>query len=303
MTTVTLKPLHHRNQECIGIFYENSSDINRIVKESASAKWSQSNKCWYIILNKENYQKLSAALSGKAKIERSLLDKYLSAKKTNSIKQSNLVSTQKPVIIPDSKSLKNKPPDIKYKPLTAISKIDIVNEKVLPLMEQRLKLKAYSPSTIKTYLNEMGAFIGLLKSVAADSLTADDLKRYLVYCYDKLKLSENTLHSRMNAMKFYYEQVLGRENFFWDIPRPKKPFQLPKLLNEDELTRLFNALTNKKHKAMLFTAYSSGLRVSEIVNLKIADIDSDRMQILVEQANPNSVSNPNNSTNIHQCEK
>ncbi len=60
--------------------------------------------------------------------------------------------------------------------------------------------------------------------------------------------------------------------------------QLPKLLNEDELRKLFNALTNKKHKAMLFTAYSAGLRVSEVVNLKIAHIDSERMQIFIERA-------------------
>jgi integrase/recombinase XerD len=88
----------------------------------------------------------------------------------------------------------------------------------------------------------------------------------------------------MNALKFYYEQVLNMEKFFWDIPRPKKPLQLPKLLNETELRKLFNALENKKHKAMLFTAYSAGLRVSEIVNLKIADIDSGRMQIFIHRA-------------------
>jgi site-specific recombinase XerD len=78
--------------------------------------------------------------------------------------------------------------------------------------------------------------------------------------------------------------VLGREKLFWEIPRPKKPQILPKLLNESELAKLFNALTNRKHKAMLFTAYSAGLRVSEIVNLKIADIDSKRMQIFIERA-------------------
>jgi len=97
-------------------------------------------------------------------------------------------------------------------------------------------------------------------------------------------LSENTLHSKINALKFYYEQVLGRDKFFWSIPRPKKPLLLPKLLNEDELRKLFNALVNKKHKAMLFTAYSSGLWVSEIVNLKLADIDSGRMQMRVARA-------------------
>ena len=106
----------------------------------------------------------------------------------------------------------------------------------------------------------------------------------MVYAMQKEGIKENTAHSRLNALKFYFEQVLGREKFFWEIPRPKKPALLPKLLNEEEIRRLFNALTNKKHKAMLFTAYSAGLRVSEIVNLKIADIDSKRMQIFIARA-------------------
>ena len=88
----------------------------------------------------------------------------------------------------------------------------------------------------------------------------------------------------MNALKFYYEQVLYREKFFWEIPRPKKPFILPKVLGESELKRLFNALQNKKHKAILFTAYSAGLRVSEVVNLELKHLDRSRMQIFIERA-------------------
>ena len=85
-------------------------------------------------------------------------------------------------------------------------------------------------------------------------------------------------------MKFYYEQVLKYDKIFVEIPRPKKPYLLPKVLGEQEIGRLFKALENKKHKAILFTAYSAGLRVSEVVNLKLTDIDSDRMQIFVERA-------------------
>lgn len=169
-------------------------------------------------------------------------------------------------------------------PWTASEKIMPANQQVLPEMRQQLLLKAYSASTIKTYINEMAQFLSAIKNRSTSGMGPDILKRYLVYCYETLGLSENTLHSRINALKFYYEQVLKREKFFWEIPRPKKPMQLPKLLNENELSRLFNALTNKKHKAMLFTAYSSGLRVSEVAALKIADIDSSRMQIFVENA-------------------
>lgn len=85
-------------------------------------------------------------------------------------------------------------------------------------------------------------------------------------------------------MKFYYEQVLGREKFFWEIPRPKKPDQLPKVLGENEIGRMFNAVKNLKHKAILFTAYSAGLRVSEVTNLKISDVHSDRMQLRIEKS-------------------
>ncbi|MBS1600620.1 MAG: tyrosine-type recombinase/integrase [Bacteroidetes bacterium] len=158
------------------------------------------------------------------------------------------------------------------------------NEDALKKFIDHLKLKAYSSSTIRTYRNEFIQLLRVLGNKPAKSLTTDELKRYMVYAMEKEGIGENTAHSRLNALKFYYEQVLGKQKFFWDIPRPKKPAILPKLLNETEIRRLFNSLRNRKHKAMLFTAYSAGLRVSEIVNLKIADIDSRRMQIFVERA-------------------
>ena len=164
------------------------------------------------------------------------------------------------------------------------SKLNENNRQQFQLFTEQLALKKYSPNTIRTYQNEFLQLLQLLKSKNAGELTADELKRYMVYCTNTLNLSENTLHSRLNALKFYYEKVLKKEKLFWEIPRPKKPLQLPKLLNETEIAKLFNALSNRKHKAMLFTVYSAGLRVSEVVNLKIADIDSKRMQIFIERA-------------------
>ena len=149
---------------------------------------------------------------------------------------------------------------------------------------ETLELKAYSKSTILTYKNEFNALLQLLKTRAVSGLTPDEVKRYILYCINELKLSENTIHSRLNALKFYFEQVLKREKIFVEIPRPKKPLILPKVLGEQEIGRLFKALANKKHKAILFTAYSAGLRVSETVSLQIKDIDADRMQIFVENA-------------------
>jgi integrase/recombinase XerD len=99
-----------------------------------------------------------------------------------------------------------------------------------------------------------------------------------------LQLSGSTVYSRINALKFYYEEVLGREKMFIEMPRPKRRLILPKVLGENELSRLFNAVSNLKHKAILFTAYTAGLRVSEVTTLQLNHIDSDRMQIYIKCA-------------------
>ncbi len=291
MKEVVLNPIQHRGMECIGIFFEINFKIQGALQKTGVVKFSINNKCWYTALNKENYNKIFFALKGLANIDQELLYQYLAAKKKKetvtpgvSASAKSVTPAKLPLVISNKQAITNTDRIKKQVSVYKYGKIHAVNAHVIPSLEQLLKLKAYSPSTIKTYISEMTSLLALLKNIPADDLTAGHLKRYLIYCYEKLKLTENTLHSRINAMKFYYEQVLGREKFFWEIPRPKKPIILPKLLNEAELAKLFNALSNKKHKAMIFTAYSAGLRVSEIVNLKISDIDSKRMQILVQRA-------------------
>jgi site-specific recombinase XerD len=88
----------------------------------------------------------------------------------------------------------------------------------------------------------------------------------------------------MNALKFYYEQVLKREKFFWDIPRPKKGNQLPKVLSKEEMIRLIKAIENVKHKTMIMLGYACGLRVSEITGLEIKDMDEDRRLLFIRRA-------------------
>lgn len=281
MHSVTLKPLYHRGQECIGIYFKIDYKIQGALRKTGVVKFSGTNKCWYTPLSRENYNKISAVLHGLTTIEQSALHEYLAEKKKQ-VSVKPLADTKKPLI-----SGKQTSPAIWVNQRPVIykkEKISPVNAHILPAMRQHLQLKAYSPSTAKTYLNEMAQLLELLKEVPADQLTTAHLKRYLVFCFEKLNLKENTLHSRINAMKFYYEQVLGREKFFWEIPRPKKPFILPNVLGEKEITCLFNAITNLKHKAILFTAYSAGLRVSEVVNLKLEHISSDRMQIKIVAA-------------------
>jgi len=88
----------------------------------------------------------------------------------------------------------------------------------------------------------------------------------------------------INTIKFYYEKVLGGQRKFYFIDRPRKEQKLPEVLSTDEIKRLFAAVENRKHRTILMLGYSAGLRLGEIVRLRINDIDSDRMQIRVAQS-------------------
>jgi len=165
-----------------------------------------------------------------------------------------------------------------------IAHIHAVNQPAFQRLIETLQLKAYSPSTITTYRNEFAQLLYVLKANLVDDLNAERIRSYFLYCINTLKVSENTLHSRMNAIKFYCEQVLHREKFFFEIPRPKKPSILPKVINAKDIKRLFEMTTNLKHNTMLKLCYGMGLRVSEIVNIKITDVDSKNMQVFIERA-------------------
>ena len=266
MENIRLTPLTHRGQACIALQFAFDITLNKILKALPCAAWSKTNRCWYIPLQEADYKAFRQSVSGKATVDSSAIQTYLEERKKE----------PRPVEVVSASRSTPHPP--------GVWQLSKANREALDTFVQHLKLKAYSSSTIRTYRNEFIQLLHMLKHKPVVELVPDDLKRYMVYAMEKQGISENTAHSRLNALKYYFEQVLGREKFFWEVPRPKKPILLPRLLNETELTRLFNALSNKKHKAMLFTAYSSGLRVSEIVNLKISDIDSKRMQILVRCA-------------------
>jgi integrase/recombinase XerD len=268
---VSLKPLYHRGGEQIGIYFSHCNAIASQIKIIKGARWSQSNGCWYLPFSKVCYQALLKNLASLAVTDATAVKQYAQQRKSLLPREDTPAGV--PAVVTPRQAAK-----LIHAPLCS------ANRKALDRYLEKLRLKAYSPATIRTYRGEFLALLYLLKEKDVASLSLDELRRYLLYCMEKERLSEATIHSRINALKFYFEQVLGRERFFWEIPRPKKPLRLPKVLGEGELARLFNAATYLKHKAILFTAYSAGLRVSEVINLQWKHLDRQRGQILIEQA-------------------
>ena len=228
-------------------------------------------------LKEESVRLLVRKTQGIAEVNIDMLTEYLEKKKDGALPVFEQTSTDdKNIGIDHLRKIKNEK--------ASSSKLSPENKEAFRLYMQLLIIKAYSPKTIRTYRYEFTSYLLKLGNVSAHRLNAVHVRKYMEYCAREEKLSENTLHSRLNAIKFYYEQVLEQDKMLWDIPRAKRPSLLPKVLSEAELKRMFAAVKNLKHKAILFTAYSAGLRVSEVVKLRVQDIDSERMQIFVARA-------------------
>lgn len=163
-------------------------------------------------------------------------------------------------------------------------KIHDVNREAFQQYINQLTLKAYSPKTIKSYLSEFAHLLIILKHHPVIDLSEERLKDYFLFCVNKEGIKERHLNSRINAIKFYFEQVLHRKQMFFDIPRPKTPSTLPRILSKTEIKNIFLSAGNPKHLLMLKLCYGMGLRVSEIVNLKVEHINSEDFLVLISGA-------------------
>lgn len=149
-------------------------------------------------------------------------------------------------------------------------------------MKMELELRNYAPKTITAYLGHMVGYTKLFMKSPAE-MGDEEVRQYLHHLKTVKKLSSSNINIAYWALHFFYVKTLHRDWKVEKIPHPKTAKKLPVVLAQEEVKKLLEAVSNLKHRVMLMTAYSGGLRVSEVANLKIEDIDSKRMTIRVEQ--------------------
>jgi site-specific recombinase XerD len=150
--------------------------------------------------------------------------------------------------------------------------------------EQKLILKGYSQHTLRNYKSELAVFLKYFENIDLKQITKDQIESYVYHLISKYKIGESRQNSAINAIKFYYEQVLGMPREYYNIQRPKRASQLPNTLSVEEVFKLINAPDSIKHKAILYTIYAAGLRMSELLNLRVKDIRSDEGYIFIKGA-------------------
>ncbi|MDP1624025.1 MAG: site-specific integrase [Bacteroidales bacterium] len=166
-----------------------------------------------------------------------------------------------------------------------VSRHDISNYRNCPKeFINKLKELRYSDKTIKTYSSLFEEFINYYHTYEIQQIDEKMILAFLQYLVIERKVSTSYQNQSINAIKFHYERVMGGSRKVYMVDRPRREKKLPIVLNEAEISKTIKMVSNLKHKAIIMITYSGGLRLGEVINLKIKDIDSNRMQIFVRQA-------------------
>jgi site-specific recombinase XerD len=163
----------------------------------------------------------------------------------------------------------------------------ILNERSQQAIEhtiQKLTLRAMSQSTISNYCSALKSFFSYFEAHDLHQISKEQIEAYMYHLVSKYKISESLQNTTINAIKAYYEYVREQPREFYNIQRPKKSKELPNVLSMQEVAAVLNSPSNIKHKAILFTIYSAGLRMGELIKLRIDDIRSDDGYIFIKGA-------------------
>ena len=155
---------------------------------------------------------------------------------------------------------------------------------LLQSVEQTLSLKSYSQNTVRSYRSELIHFLNYFESRKYETITKAEIESYVYHLKKKYNISNSRQNIIINAIKFFYEQVLGMSRTYYDIQRPKKAKTLPNVLSKAEIKSMLSVTENIKHRLILATIYSAGLRISELQRLRIEDIHHDEGFIFIKDA-------------------
>ena len=148
-------------------------------------------------------------------------------------------------------------------------------------MLQDMRARGLSPRTQASYVDAVRRLAKQYRR-SPDLITQREVQAHLLESCDR-GLSWSTVNGQACALRFFYSVTLKRDRDEFEIPASRKPVRLPEILSREEVQRVFAVTANRKHRAMLMTAYGAGLRASELVQLRVDDLDSEREMIRVEQ--------------------
>ena len=258
MPVITLKKLHHRGKDRIGLYFDYDQKLIAHTKKLEGARWSATNKCWYVDDQENILKQLPFHFKDIARIDITHLEKTTNEK--------------------EKLTFQHKKPDLsEYK-----SRLSDKARGQLKITAQKLATEGFSQSTIDTYMNMLEIFLGFIQKDASE-VTIEDVRNFQFNFWVKHKYSNATQRQFIAALKHLMSFITNEQLEVEALVLPKKENKLPKVLSEQEVMLILTHVSNLKHFLILSLLYSAGLRISELINLRIEDIDTDRQQVHIRR--------------------
>jgi len=258
LRSITLKHLLINEQKMIGLKFYPDKVIQALVKELPCVKWSKTYQIAFVPNTKYNLNLIFSKFRGVAWVDSKY---FFSSRPINESTDFSIDFYRKRKV---KKSYRKCP------------------EEYL----RKLETNKYALNTAKTYVTIFEKFINYYKNRKLFELNENDIQQFLQYLSQK-DYSNSYLNQAVNSIKFYYEIVHGMPNRFYEINRPRKEQKLPIVLSKEEVKLIISNTRNIKHKCIISLLYSAGLRRGELLNLKISDIDGQRMRVHVRDGKNN----------------
>jgi len=254
LAVVQLFPLLQNKHTLIALQYKPNQALDSKLKECKICKWSEESKCFTMPVDNKALHGLLDELLGLAHI---WLCQTLKIKEI-------------PLLLRLWEQSYSQAPGFISCPMGYLEKLFLLH---------------YSLNTIRTYHSLLVRFLNGHQEAGVEKMnafTAVEINHYHRGMVQSNKFSYSLINQSINAVKFYYQRVLGRNEVrLENVERPEKAFTLPKVLSKQEVAKLLNATENLKHRCLLQLLYAGGLRIGEVINLKISDVKSDRNLLLL----------------------
>lgn len=250
MKNLTLDLIEHKKQQVVLLKFPYDSELGNAVRRIKSARWSFTNKAWTVPYSIENLKDVKNIFEPICKIDATLLKEKV----------------KKIIATPKTKQLDKE----------ALNKI----EKFKDWMRSR----RYSERTVRTYTDSLQVFLKYYHNKPVSDITNEDIIAFNNKYILANNFSSSYQNQVVNGIKLFFLKVENSKINISNVHRPKREKLLPNVLSKEEIKMILNAPSNIKHKCMLSLIYSCGLRRSELLNLKITEIDSKRKLLIIKQS-------------------
>ncbi|WP_346859501.1 site-specific tyrosine recombinase/integron integrase [uncultured Draconibacterium sp.] len=248
---IKLETGEHRQQQVVLVRFDYNQEIKNRLKELFPVYWSKSHGCWLIWSKDFDLGNFYKALRDITYIDYSALK--ITTEPEQKVKLKRNYSYRRNIELPKG-------------------------------YFEMLTQKRYSRSTIKTYVAYFKDFLHYFSERDPKEIGGEEINAYILELINIWDITTSEQNQRINAIKFYFEKVLRKARQVYEIERPRKEKILPDILSKEEVGAILKTTENLKHKTLLSTIYSCGLRRSELVHLKVDDVDSKRMMIKISGA-------------------